>query len=152
MILHTDLQFLGHSGVAGLTEDNISNNNHGALKVNFLQNLSSDIRQAIKLTSPMWEDVTYTCDISVTDHSVFNNEYMVRGNRHKSNDGCRNCGKQGHWAKECWTGSQERNDTHPDSDLDNEYERFKILSDCQRAALLSAVHGNQGRPRCSVAT
>uniref|UniRef100_A0A3P8VRA9 CCHC-type domain-containing protein n=1 Tax=Cynoglossus semilaevis TaxID=244447 RepID=A0A3P8VRA9_CYNSE len=158
--------FLRHSGVGGLTENNISKSNHGALKANFLQNLSSELRQAIKLTSPTWEDVTYTFDMLigaakrvensmehriryVTDHYMFNNEYMVRGqdvgvnnnrvkhrgsrwkgNRHRSNDVCRKCGKRGHWAKECWTGSQGRNGTHPDSGSDSEYERFKKLSDC----------------------
>uniref|UniRef100_A0A3P8WHS6 CCHC-type domain-containing protein n=1 Tax=Cynoglossus semilaevis TaxID=244447 RepID=A0A3P8WHS6_CYNSE len=138
--------------MVGLTEDNISNNNHGALKANFLQNLSSELRQAIKLMSPMWEDVIYTFDMLIGAAKVKHRGSRWKGNRHRSNDVCRKCGKQRHWAKECWTGSQERNDTHPDSDLDNEYERFKILSDCQRAALLSAVHGNQGRPRCSEAT
>ena len=57
--------FLRHSGMSGLTEENIGTSDNGALKANLLHSLNPEVKQAVKLTTPTWEDTTFTLEMLI---------------------------------------------------------------------------------------
>ena len=72
--------FLRHSGMSGMTEENVMTNNNGALKANFLHNTVPELKSIIKLTTPGWEDTTFTFEmlINVARRIERNTEQRVR--------------------------------------------------------------------------
>ena len=154
--------FLRHSGIKELKRDNLSSSVNGPLKSTFMQALLPEIRSATKLSKPDWQDENISFDqlISAARRVELDTEYKIRnlnsrGHRHtnfKRNNNCRNCGKPGHYWRQCKEPQQHRNDApstrnYTESDVTEDLnERFASLNDGQKRAILSAVPLNERTP------